>query len=409
MRALKIVLWILFVIVGFYMAGHSTDYMVGDTATRPGYGIDEGQNGKVTAAEYIAPAFTGTLDSAWLWPYTAGAVSKIYFKAIFHSQNKTRLATSTDSVKIQPSTTYGAPSHFHFAGGVTVTSGVRYWLSLIGTDSNGTDNYSYMTQADTISLADSVYLFATDGSSMTSGLQYGTLEGGGYHPIRAAFFYHSGAGSAPSVPVPATPTSSSTDQSNSLTLTWNASSTGSPTSYSVMVCSDTAGTTKVSTDSTAQAGLSWAVSPALTASTKYFWKVNAHNANGWSGWSPTWSFTTAAATPSAPTLSSPADAANPVASPYSLTWNAATGATSYTLQVSTSATLTGGAGTGFVTTTPYNANVGNVVTANPTGLSGSTLYYWHVSATNGNGTSAYSTAVRSFTTGAGGLRVMFKH
>ena len=405
---MKKLLWItlltLTVIVGFWMTGHSTDYMVGDTATRPGYGIDESQNGKVTAAEYITPAFTGTLDSAWLWPYTGGTVSKIYFKAIICSQNKTRLATSTDSVKIQPATTYGPHSSFHFAGGVTITSGARYWLCLIATDSNGTENYSYMTQPDTISLADSVYLYATNGSSLTGGQQHGLLEGSGYDPIRAAFFYHTSGGSAPSIPVPATPTSGSTGQSVTPTLTWNASSTGSPTSYSVMVCSDTTGTTKVSTDSTAQSGLSWVASPALAYNTKYFWKVNAYNANGWSGWSPTWSLTTTGTAPSAPTLSSPADAATGVSINPTLYWHPSAGAASYQVQACTSSVFAG--------VIKWNQNlVTDTLYRDPTTpFDTSKIYYWRVDATNTYGTSAYSTA-RHFTTEgtSHGNRVVVRH
>jgi len=94
--------------------------------------------------------------------------------------------------------------------------------------------------------------------------------------------------------------------------------------------------------------------------------------------------------PAAPVLASPADAATGVAVPAALSWNASTGATSYTVQVS--------ANSGF-TTFAYNQSV-TTTSASVGGLASSTVYYWRVNASNGGGTSAFS-AVRSFTTAAG--------
>jgi hypothetical protein len=71
-----------------------------------------------------------------------------------------------------------------------------------------------------------------------------------------------------------------------------------------------------------------------------------------------------------------------------LAWNASTGATTYRLQVSASAT--------FATTVLDTGTLAGTSFVVPT-LAQSTIYYWHVSATNGGGTSAYSTAW-SFTT-----------
>ena len=93
--------------------------------------------------------------------------------------------------------------------------------------------------------------------------------------------------------------------------------------------------------------------------------------------------------PAAPLLVSPADLATGVTVPAALSWNASTGATSYRVQVSTSASFTVLAFDQSVTTTSASA----------TGLAASTVYYWRVNATNAGGTSAYST-VRSFTTAA---------
>lgn len=86
--------------------------------------------------------------------------------------------------------------------------------------------------------------------------------------------------------------------------------------------------------------------------------------------------------PSAPTLLSPVNGSSSVARNAVLSWNASAGATSYRVQVSTSST--------FSTLAYDNAAVtGTSVT---TSLLGSRVrYFWRVSASNANGTSAYST------------------
>jgi len=95
--------------------------------------------------------------------------------------------------------------------------------------------------------------------------------------------------------------------------------------------------------------------------------------------------------PTAPTLSSPANGATGVSTSPTLTWNASSGATSYTVQASTSSAFT---------TFAYNVSGITGTSTNVTGLAGSTVYYWRVNATNTGGTSAWSTSW-SFTTGAG--------
>jgi subtilisin family serine protease len=90
-----------------------------------------------------------------------------------------------------------------------------------------------------------------------------------------------------------------------------------------------------------------------------------------------------------PTLSSPANAATNVSIAPTLSWVAATAATGYNLEYSTSST--------------FNANETTTITGITTtsrtlsGLANSRTYYWRVSSTNSTTTSAPS-AVRSFTT-----------
>jgi hypothetical protein len=96
--------------------------------------------------------------------------------------------------------------------------------------------------------------------------------------------------------------------------------------------------------------------------------------------------------PTAPTLTSPADAATGQSiSSTGLAWDASSGATSYGIQVSTNTSFTSlFLNTSGVATTSYTLS----------GLSNSTTYYWRVNATNSSGTSAWS-SYRSFTTISG--------
>jgi uncharacterized protein (TIGR02145 family) len=85
--------------------------------------------------------------------------------------------------------------------------------------------------------------------------------------------------------------------------------------------------------------------------------------------------------PPAPTLSSPANNSNGISVTPTLMWNTSAGATSYRLQVSTDS---------LFSSSVYNQS-GLTTTSQPiTGLSNFTKYYWHVDATNSEGTSVWS-------------------
>lgn len=91
--------------------------------------------------------------------------------------------------------------------------------------------------------------------------------------------------------------------------------------------------------------------------------------------------------PPAPVLASPSDGQSTSRTP-TLTWNASTGATSYRVQVSTDA--------GFASTAFDQAGITSTSVTVPQ-LAARTTYFWHVNASNANGTSAYS-STRSFRT-----------
>lgn len=191
----------------------------------------------------------------------------------------------------------------------------------------------------------------------------------------------------PAAPVLSSPANGATSVALPPTLSWTAS-TGA-TSYQVQVSTSSAFTTTVY-DAAGLAATSTSVA-GLATSTVYYWRVNATNSAGTSGWSSVWSFTTAASSgsaPAAPTLSSPANGATNVSRTPTLSWVASTGATSYRVQVSTSST--------FTTLTRDLSGITTTSTTLAT-LSGRTRYYWRVNATNAYGTSVWS-SVRYFTT-----------
>jgi len=95
-----------------------------------------------------------------------------------------------------------------------------------------------------------------------------------------------------------------------------------------------------------------------------------------------------ASTPAAPTLASPADGATSIPTSSTLRWNSVTGATSYTLHVSTASDFS-----------TFVVNQGGITsTSFPiAGLQNGTQYFWRVSATNVAGAGPFS-SIRSFTT-----------
>ena len=181
------------------------------------------------------------------------------------------------------------------------------------------------------------------------------------------------------------PPNASTNVTTSPTVSWNVSDRA--TSYGIQVSTATDFSTTV-VNQTGIALTSFSISN-LSNNTTYYWHVNASNTAGTSDWSATWSFTTVAGIPPAPTLSSPGDGTITSTSPL-LAWNPAGGARSYQLQVSLNASFSPTLlDQSNITSTSYQLN----------NLNDNTKYYWRVNAENANGTSPWST-VWSFNTPA---------
>jgi hypothetical protein len=189
---------------------------------------------------------------------------------------------------------------------------------------------------------------------------------------------------APAAPVLVSPASASTGISLTPTLSWNASATA--TTYTVEVSAN-AGFIPDIINQTGVAATSY-VAGSLSANTTYYWRVSASNAGGTGSASSAFSFTTGAGVPPVPTLSSPSNAATGVAVSPTLNWSVSTGATSYTVQLSTTSN--------FSTASTQSGLTSTSIIAGP--LAANTVYYWRVSATGAGGASSYSSAF-SFTTG----------
>jgi len=192
--------------------------------------------------------------------------------------------------------------------------------------------------------------------------------------------------SAPDEPNLTSPADDATGVSTSPTLEWGAVS-GADT-YTVDVDTDPAFGSIDQTQTSASTSFSPTV---LTAGTEYHWRVKASNAGGDSGFSSR-SFTTAYDPPGAPSLTSPADAAEDVALQPNLDWDAASGTvSSYHIQVSTD---------GFATFAVRDSSVaGGTTDYTPAApLATETTYSWRVRAKNPDGVTGPWSAVRTFTT-----------
>lgn len=134
----------------------------------------------------------------------------------------------------------------------------------------------------------------------------------------------------------------------------------------------------------------------LNNNAQYFWRVNASNAGGTVPWSNTWSLGTGFVNPpQQPVLISLPNAALGQSLTPTLDWNDQPSVTSYRIQVASDLNFTN-----------VVVDEGNLVASNytiPQGkLSGSTMYYWKVSANNLGGTGNWS-LIWTFTTMGTGL------
>jgi hypothetical protein len=220
--------------------------------------------------------------------------------------------------------------------------------------------------------------FAVPVNSITTDIDFAFQTTGGPQP-------------PPDPPALVSPANGATGTSCTPTLDWSDSTGATAYTVQVSVSSNFSSTVVNQTVSVSQHTVSPGV---LTSFTTYYWRANATNMNGTSAWSSVWSFTTGdcggGMVPDPPVLQSPSNGASDTTCTPTLDWSDSTGATDYTVQVSTDS--------GF-TSTIVNQNVTESNYTVPDGtLSSFTTYYWRANASNAAGTSGWS-AVWSFTTG----------
>jgi hypothetical protein len=191
----------------------------------------------------------------------------------------------------------------------------------------------------------------------------------------------------PATPVLAAPLDGVTNVDLNMQLSWNPVTWAATYHIQVSMAADFS--TGIIVDDSTYTQTTKPIGP-LSASTPYYWRVQAKNAGGTSSWSPARSFVTVPAKPSAPALVSPPDAATGQPDSLTLTWNKAAGASSYYVNVATD--------TGFSAIVKTDSTVSLTDTSKVVaGLTSGTAYYWRVQAKNAGGASPLSVR-RSFTT-----------
>jgi len=139
--------------------------------------------------------------------------------------------------------------------------------------------------------------------------------------------------SAPTKPVLLSPDNGELKAGLKPLLTWNSQTAAE--SYDILI-SETSGfdgwNVKVSENVTEPKYQ--VLNGDLTLDTKYYWKVQAKNANGTSDWSDVWTFTTGTSINANVTLLEPANAAKDIGVTPLMKWNAVANASGYDLQIS---------------------------------------------------------------------------
>lgn len=260
--------------------------------------------------------------------------------------------TNATSYNLQVSTTAD------FSSGVTAYPTSSTSQQVIGLDANTTYYWrADAANASATSAWSSVWSFSTGSTPPPQGL--------------------------PGVPTLNSPSNGATNQPLNLTLIWNSSTNA--LTYEIQLL-DHDGyvvyTTSTSGTSANPTGLAYGQT--------YFWRVDAHNSLGVSAWSDVWSFSTMTTpvTVGQPTLSFPPNNAAGISLNPDGSWNAASNATTYNIQVATNASFVSPV---FSTTTSAT----NAIFLN---LQYNTTYYWRVQGIGSNGATGPWSNTWDFTT-----------
>ncbi len=365
------------------------------------------------APTLVSPATNAanvSMPPALSWNASAGATSyelQVSSNSTFTSiayDNSSLTGTSAQINGLANGTNYYWRVNATNAGGTSAWSGVWQFQTMItppalSSPVNGATNvsttptlswgavtggYSYQLQVSTDSTFSSATILGSSGTSYTLGTtlsnnttyywRVSTSNPGGGQSSWSSTWKFTTIPTPPAPPPLSSPANGAMNISRTPTLSWSAC-TGAA-SYGLQVAID-AGFTSLVVNQAGIAGTSYAITTTLASSTTYYWRVNATNAGGTSGWSSGWSFITAPPPPAAPTLISPANGATNIPITAKLIWHAVSGATSYTVN--------GIWGNKVVNDTSYSPS-----------LSYSYNYTWSVTANNAGGST--TSASWSFTT-----------
>ncbi len=135
---------------------------------------------------------------------------------------------------------------------------------------------------------------------------------------------------APEIPVLLSPTNNATNQLVTPNLRWNP--TLGAATYQLQVSTEQSFASLI-VDESSLTGTSRQITD-LENGTLYYWRVQARNSIGVSGFSPAWKFTTVAAPPPAPELLAPVNGSVDQTVPVTFRWHRSAGATTYRLEIS---------------------------------------------------------------------------
>ncbi len=189
---------------------------------------------------------------------------------------------------------------------------------------------------------------------------------------------------APSAPVLVSPADDATDTPVAVELVWNPSATAS--SYRLQISTDSVFSALIVNDSTLT-DTSYTTG-SLNYLTTHYWRVNASNIGGASGFTPARSFTTIISAPAVPAQTTPSDGATGLPTSVTVAWSAAAWAQTYHVQVAEDS-LFSSLVLEDSTVTGTSKAADSLELASP--------YYWRVRSQNYAFTSAWS-STRMFTT-----------
>ena len=276
-------------------------------------------------------------------------------------------ANGATGVAVLPTFTWG-----------TVTGALTYRIQV-----SAVSDFSTIAANDSTPTTGTFTLTSPLSGSSTYYWRVNAKNAGGPSVWSSVFSFTTVAG-VPAAPVLVAPVNAAINVVLAPTLTWGT--VPGALSYRVQLSTISTFAATVADDSTLTAGTK--AITGLAINTTYFFRANAKNIGGTSGWSSVFSFTTVPAAPAAPVLSAPANAATEVVLAPTLTWGTVTGAVTYRVQLSTISTFA----TTVVDDSTLTAGTKAVI-----GLANTKTYYWRANAKNAGGSGAWS-SVFSFST-----------